>query len=209
MVIDKTRLVLAGSTLLLAASLWLPLWSTRMEAPQYRGEEALQVQVCAGAVSGDVKEIETLSQYIGVRLPLDAPELRAVPWVLGLLCVVAVIAALAPLGTQRKVAGVLFGLMLAVILSAAALAQYRLYTLGHHRGHTPLARVHDFTPPILGSIRVENFHVHMGIGLGGWAFLAALVLTGAVALSRRPRRTTDARTVAAAEPPAQLHPTKG
>ena len=163
----------------------------------------------ATEVSGDVKEIETLNQYIGVRLPLEAPELRIVPWVLGLLCVVALIAALAPLGTQRRMAGALFGLMLATILSAATLAQYRLYALGHHRGHTPLARVHDFTPPILGSIRIENFHVHMSIGLGGWAFLAALLLTGAVALSRGPRRTIDARKAAAAEPPARLRPAKG
>ena len=49
----------------------------------------------------------------------------------------------------------------------------------------------------------------MSIGLGGWAFLAALVLTGAVALSRRPRRTGAAARRDAAEPPARLHPAKG
>ncbi len=206
---EKARLLLVGAGLLLAMSLWLPLWSTRMEAPQYHGDEALEVQVYSTAVAGDVKEIETLNQYIGVRLPLDAPELRAVPWVLGLLCAVAWIAALVPLGTQRKVASILFGAMLATILSAGALAQYRLYALGHHRGHTPLARVHDFTPPILGSIQIENFHVHMSIGLGGWAFLAALVLTAVAALSRRPRRTNAASEVDAAEPPASLHAAKG
>jgi copper chaperone NosL len=206
---EKTRLLLAGAGLLLGLSLWLPLWATRLEAPQYRGDEALRVQIYSTAVAGDVKEIETLNQYIGVRLPLDAPELRAVPWVLGLLCAVALTAALAPLGMQRKLAGVLFGLMLATTLSAAALAQYRLYALGHHRGHTPLARVHDFTPPLLGSIQIENFHVHTSIGLGGWAFLAALALTAAVVLSRRPRRPTAASGVSAAEPPAQMHPAKG
>jgi hypothetical protein len=207
MALDKTRLVLAGSTLLLVASLWLPLWSTRMEAPQYRGDEALKVQVYATAVSGDVKEIETLNQYIGVHLPLDAPELRVVPWVLGLLCVVALIAVLAPRRSQRKVAGVLLGLMLTTIVSAAALAQYRLYALGHHRGHTPLARVHDFTPPILGSIQIENFHVHMSIGLGGWTFLAAVGLAAAAVLPQR-RRTGAACTATRAEH-AALHPVKG
>jgi hypothetical protein len=206
---DASRWLLGGAVLLLATSLWLPLWSIRMEAPQYRGEEALTVQLYSTAIAGDVKEIETLNQYIGVRLPLDAPELRAVPWVIGLLCIVASIAALAPLGARRKVAGALLGLMLATVLSAAALAQYRLYSLGHHRGHTPLARVHDFTPPILGSIRIENFQVHMGIGLGGWAFLGALALTGAVALSRRPRRSPDALEVSGTEPSARFHPSKG
>lgn len=204
----KTRLLLGGAVLMLATSFWLPLWSTRMEAPQYRNEDALQVRVYAGAVSGDVKEIETLNQYIGVRLPLDAPELRAVPWVLGLLCALALMAALAPLRMQRKAAGVLFGLMLVTILAAAGLAQYRLYALGHHRGHTPLARVEDFTPPVLGSVQIENFHVHMSIGLGGWTFLAALALTGAVALPGRPR-LRNPRREDAAEPSAQLHPTKG
>jgi hypothetical protein len=200
MAIDKMRLLLAGSALLLAAALWLPLWSTRMESPQYRGEDALQVQVYATAVSGDVKEIETLNQYIGVHLPLDAPELRVVPCVLGLLCLVALFAVVASPGGRRKVAGVLLGLMLAAIVTAAALAQYRLYALGHHRGHTPLARVHDFTPPILGSIQIENFHVHMSIGLGGWAFLAALGLTGAAVLPQRRRRTGAPCKAATADP---------
>ena len=179
-----------------------------MESPQYRGEEALQVQVYATAVAGNIREIETLNQYIGVHLPLDAPELRVVPWVLGLLCVVALIAVFAPPGGRRKVAGVLLSLMLTTIVAAAALAQYRLYALGHHRGHTPLAQVHDFTPPILGSIQIENFHVHMSIGLGGWSFLGALGLAGAAVLPQR-RRTGAGCKVTTADAPAQLHPVKG
>jgi hypothetical protein len=193
---EKTRLLLAGAGLLLAMSLWLPLWSTRMEAPQYRGDEALTVQLYATAVAGNVKEIETLNQYIGVRLPLDAPELRAVPWALGTLCLLAWLSALAPPRMQRQAAGTLLGLMLATMLTAASLAQYRLYALGHHRGHTPLARVPDFTPPILGSLQIENFHVHMSIGLGGWAFLGALAATAAVVLSRRRRSVVGARDAA-------------
>jgi hypothetical protein len=200
----KTRLLLAGAGLLLAASLWLPLWSTRMDAPQYHGEEALTVRLYATAVAGDVKEIETLNQYIGVRLPLDAPELRAVPWVLGALCLGAWLSALAPPGVRRRAAGTLSALMLATLLAAASLAQYRLYALGHDRGHTPLARVPDFTPPILGSLQIENFHVHMSIGPGGWAFLGALVLAAAVALSRGPRSVAGASTAGADRPLAHL-----
>ncbi len=201
----RARLALAGSTLLLATSLLLPLWSTRMESPQYRGDEALEVQVYATSVAGDVREIETLNQYIGVHLPLDVPELRVVPWVLGLLCVVALAAVLAPSGARRRIAAVLVGLMLATVAAAAALAQYRLYALGHHRGHTPLARVPDFTPPILGSIQIENFHLHMSIGLGGWAFLVALGLAGLAVFPRRRR----AREACEAASGAALHHVKG
>ncbi len=169
---------------LLALTLALPLWSTHMEAPQYREDEALEVAVYAGRVSGDIGEIELLNEYIGVHLNLDTPELKASPWVLGgfVALALASVAASGPL--RRRLVLVLCTVMLAVTIGGAALLQYRLYQMGHDRGDSIMARIPDFTPPILGTKKIANFTTTMSLGSGGWAYVAALVLA---AWSVRPR----------------------
>ncbi len=182
------RVVLAAVAVLLAIALLAPLWITRMEAPQYRDEEILEVRVSAGRVEGDIHEIDLLNQYVGVHLPLDTPELAAAPWLLGGLLVFAVIgAALAP-GHQRTVAWLLLGAMLLVAVGGFGLLQYRLWEMGHVRDKSIFEGVPDFTPPVLGSKKIANFTVYMSLGLGGWAFGLALVLVGATAWSSSPRR---------------------
>jgi hypothetical protein len=146
-----------------------------MEAPQYRNEEALRVAVYAGRVRGDVSEIQTLNQYVGVSLPLDTPELHATPWVLGALWIATLVAWRLPSGA-RKPATLLLGLaMTAAALGGGAALQYRLYQMGHVRTHSILEGVPDFTPPVLGSAKIANFTVHMSLGAGGWCYGLALL----------------------------------
>ncbi len=170
------RPVFVTVAMLLVATLALPLWSTRMEAPQYKGDEALEVEVYAGRVQGDIDEIELLNQYVGVHLPLGTPELVAAPWVLGSFLLIALIAVALPLTQRRRVAVVLSIVMLGVILGGATVLQYRLYQMGHQRSPTIMNGVDDFTPPILGSKKIANFTVYMNLGIGAWAYLAALLL---------------------------------
>lgn len=172
------RRLLIGATALLIGALLLPLWSTRMEAPQYRGPEALEIKVYAGRVLGDIREIELLNQYVGVHLPLDTPELKATPWVLGTLFALALASVIVRAEARRSIAAILLVLMLAVVLGGTASLQYRLYQMGHDRSHSIMARVPDFTPPILGSKRIANFTVYMSLGAGAWAYAGAMFLTG-------------------------------
>lgn len=175
------RLLLLAAAGLVGVALSEPLWSTRMEAPQYKGEEALHVDVYAGRIEGDLREIRTLNQYIGVNLRTDLPELRAAPWLLGALLALTLLVALAPPSRLRRGAAWLAGLAVVGLLGAAVDAEYRLYQLGHNRGHTPFARVEDFTPPLLGTAKIANFHVHTGLDAGGWSLLAAIALTAGAA----------------------------
>jgi len=191
------RAALAGSAILIAATLALPLWSTRMEAPQYRGEEALEVTVYAGRVHGDLDEIELLNQYVGVHLPLDTPELAAAPWVLGVFLIVALVGLTLPIEARRRTTLGLSILMVAVLLGGGALLQYRLYQMGHERSATIMEGVPDFTPPLLGSKKIANFTAYMSLGAGSWAYVGALLFA---ALSTRQPPTRSAATPSAAEP---------
>ena len=179
------RPALAGTAILLAASLALPLWSTRMEAPQYRGDEVLEVDVYAGRVHGDIDEIELLNQYVGVHLPLDTPELAAAPWILGLFMAISLVALALPAAPRRRAALALCLLMATAVVGGGVLLQYRLYQMGHERSPTIMQGVPDFTPPLLGSKKIANFTAYMSLGVGAWAYLGALVL--AAWSTRRPR----------------------
>lgn len=171
------RRILSGCVAaLLAVVLLTPLWSTRMESPQYRGDEALHVYLRLNRVEGDLHEIELLNQYVGVNMPLDAPELRIAPWWTGAVLVLALAAALVPAAYRRRVVVASFVLMVAGIVAGVASLQHRLYEMGHDRTRSPFARIDDFTPPLLGHQKVANFEVTTRPEAGGWALAGAFVL---------------------------------
>jgi hypothetical protein len=183
--LSNQKLLLAAAVLL-AASLFLPLWSAHMESPQYRDEEALEVRVYPGRIEGDLAEIETLNQYVGVALPLDTPELRASPWILGGLLLAVLLALLLPRRARTWAALVLAVAAVGVAALGGVRLQYRLYEMGHSRGESILEGVPDFTPPLLGTARIANFTARMSLGAGALAYgLSAALLLLAFFAGRR------------------------
>lgn len=68
----------AAAALLVVLGVIWPLWRTLLYFPQYP-EGPLQVVAYAGALKGDLAELETLNHYIGVSFPTNVPELAVVP----------------------------------------------------------------------------------------------------------------------------------
>ena len=64
------------SAALLFASLKMPVWQMRLEAPQYKDEEALKVKVYPSALKGDLNELTVLNSYIGVHIPIGRDRIR-------------------------------------------------------------------------------------------------------------------------------------
>src|SRR5262245_55551476 len=58
-------LALGLAGLLLAASIYLPYWKMTLLAPQY--PDGLRVQAHLDRLTGDVREIDGLNHYIGMR----------------------------------------------------------------------------------------------------------------------------------------------
>ena len=179
----RRRLFLAAAVLVAAAA-WLPYWGFLMSAPQYP-DESLTLQVSHRGIEGDVQEVETLQQYIGVRFPRELPELEWLPMaMMGL-------AALLALGgfTGAGAAGRLLGwtgvvLFVALLVVSAATVQQRLYDVGHDRDPgAPITAVKDFTPRLFGPTKVGNFTVWSFPHVGGVALVAAMTL--ALAGARR------------------------
>jgi hypothetical protein len=188
----KTRLIYIAAAALVAAALALPLWGFAMSAPQYPGE-TLHLQISRTGISGDVHEISALQKYIGVRFPTELPELTWVTSAIGGLAFLLLVAAVAGTNTAARVYRTGCALaMVALLLASAAAVQARLYEAGHERDpQAPLRSVRDFTPPLVGPVKVGNFTVWSYPHLGAVALLAAAALS--VVGTRRSTRP-DGRT---------------
>jgi len=182
----------------LALSVKLPLWHLRMEAPQYREEEALRVNVYAGAMKGDLREITVLNQYIGVHIPRVLPQSKWLPAALLAAAVLGVLASTLP-GAFRRSGLALVSLTLAGAVAFAVFqAGQQMHDIGHKRdAHTKLARVQDFDPPFLGTAKVAQFTLTAWFGTAAYLIGAAIALqAGAAALGDRIRRKDSTGSVA-------------
>lgn len=168
-------LIAAAAT---AGAVVLPLWGFAMSAPQYP-DETLHLQVTRAGIAGDVHEVETLQHYIGVRFPTDLPELTwAVRAIIG-LTVAFVLAAVVGDGRGARLYRLLCATaVVAFLITSAVAVQVRLYQVGHEREpRAPIRAIRDFTPPLVGPVKVGNFTV--------WSYphVGAILLLGAAALS--------------------------
>jgi hypothetical protein len=183
------------SAVLLLVSLKLPLWQMRLEAPQYRGKEALHIAVHPNALRGDLRELSVLNQYIGVHVPPTLPQFKWLPAALIAGAVLAICASLAPIRIRRLALIVSSLALIAALASAAVQARSQIYNIGHNRDqHTPLVGVQDFTPPFLGTTKIAQFEVSSRFGLGAWLIGGALALQlGAAWLSGISKLTSTAK----------------
>lgn len=178
----RVRVLLVTAAALTAASLLLPIWGVRMTAPQYP-DEALMLRIDRNGIGGDVQEVETLQQYIGVRFPAAMPELDWLPVVVLALAVLLLTGAAAGRGRAARGLRVVTVALFAVFLAgSAALVQKRLYDVGHDRDpNAPIKAVKTFTPPIVGPARVGNFTVWSFPHAGALSLLTGALLAGAAA----------------------------
>ncbi len=177
---------------LLLVSLKLPLWQMRMQAPQYRDEEALKIAVHPNAFRGDMRELTVLEQYIGVHIPPTLPQFKWLPGALIAGAILGMVAVLLPLAIRRRALIVVVIALTATFSLAAVQAMAQMHDIGHNRDqHTILVGVKDFTPPFLGTTKIAQFEVSSRFGLGGWLIGAALALQLGAAWSSKRRNQSN------------------
>jgi hypothetical protein len=176
------RRLFFAAAVLVAAAAWLPYWGFLMSAPQYP-DESLTLQISHRGIGGDVQEVTTLQQYIGVKFPEQLPELEwLVPAMMGLAVVLALAGVAGADLAGRLVRWTSVALFVALLAASARIMQDRLYAVGHERDRSaPITAVKDFTPRLIGPTKVGNFTVWSFPHVGGLALVLALTLaaTGA------------------------------
>jgi hypothetical protein len=185
------RLVYLAAAFMTAAALAAPLWGFAMSAPQYP-DETLHLQVVRTGIVGDVHEVSTLQRYIGVRFPTDLPELTWATRTIVVFAALLIVAAFTGAGRPGRAYRMGCAVALLMFLAAsAAVVQKRLYQVGHDRDpNSPIRAVHNFTPPLVGPVKVGNFTVWSFPHVGAALLLAAATLS-IVGLRIQTDRTPD------------------
>lgn len=160
-----------------------PLWRISMKAPQY--PKGLSMDIYAHKVEGghggkDIKEINTLNHYIGMKT-IDRAELTDLDWIpfaLGVLFLLTL--RCAAIGNVRSLVD------LAVItgyISVFAFGRfvYKLYAYGHNLDPSAPITVKPFTPAIFGTKQIANFETTSFPQLG--SIMMGVFVTGIIVVT--------------------------
>jgi hypothetical protein len=169
------RLLLVSAAVLLAATLAAPLWNLTMFAPQY--PDGLRMDIYAHTLQGgrngqDVKEINVLNHYIGMRdlTNEDFTEFKWMPFAIGVLALIALRSAV-----QGTMASLVDSFVLFAYFGAFSLWSFahKMYVYGHNLAPGAPVKVAPFSPPVFGYQQIANFEVYSYPRAGSYVMLAA------------------------------------
>jgi len=167
--------VLAVARVLLLCSIFVPYWYMELDAPQY--PDGLYVTAYVNHLEGDVKEINGLNHYIGMR-PLE--EAARHERTLAVWLIVGMFLLIEGAAFVHTKWALLLALP-AILFPVGFLAdlQFWLAHFGQNLNpEAPLsAAVKPFTPTILGEGGIGQFKTYAEAGLGLWLASAGSVLT--------------------------------
>jgi len=175
--------LLTVAAALLLASVLLPYWELTLHAPQY--PQGLHVTAYLNRLEGDVREIDGLNHYIGMR-PLEeaAPIEKSLSVMAVVVTVLLVVAAVA---VHTRWAALLA--LPALLFPALFLADLQYWLANFGRNLDPRApfssSVKPFIPPVLGEGMVGQFRTTAGPGTGLWLAMVAAVCVAAALYSHR------------------------
>lgn len=167
----KTLSITAGVFFLV--SMALPLWEVAMKAPTYP-ERALSIRVYSYKVEGDIDEWNRVGKLVGVKVPPPVPDIAYtfIPVVILALALFAFVSAF-----KRNVAPFVVILSCFFIFFLSAWAQYSLYLFGHNLDpNRPLKYFNEFTPPIIGIIRLGNIRTYHFPHMGSFFYAFATLM---------------------------------
>lgn len=185
-----SRLLVVIAALLLLIAFFFPLWNMTFYSNQYT--DGLVLNIYAYELEGgktpnrdDLREINSLNHYIGMRplLEADFGEFTWLPFAIGGLILLALRAAV--LGKMSKLVDI-FVIFVYFSLYSFFSFYHRLYTYGHNLDPTAAIKVQPFTPPIFGTQEVGNFTVYSYPDIASYAFGAfGILLLAAIILAWR------------------------
>jgi hypothetical protein len=189
----RSRVLILVAVIALIPAFVFPLWNMRFTSNQYL--DGLSLNIYSHKLEGgktpardDLREINALNHYIGMRPLLDSDfsEFVWIPFVIGALAVLALRAMV--IGKMSNLVDVF------VIFTYFGLFSFwsfynRLYAYGHNLDPTAAIKVAPFTPPLIGRQVVGNFTVTSTPGVASFALVAfALLLLTAIFLSRKAKQ---------------------
>ena len=170
-----TKILLSVLGIGLVISIFVPIWSIYLSAPQY--PEGLAMFIHADKVSGEYEIINGLNHYIGMK-EIHADEFwefKILPFALGLFAVLCFLAAFL---NSRKILYTLTGIYLLFGVGFVIDFWRWLYDYGHNLN--PHAAIivpgMSYQPPLVGYKQLLNFEVWSYPNIGGGIMIATGVI---------------------------------
>lgn len=195
-----SRVSLILASILLAVSIFVPIWKIDLDAPQY--PEGLGLLIYANRLGGDVEIINGLNHYIGMKT-LHAEEFiefTVLPYIIGAYALLSLLTAI--LGRKK----ILYSLLaLFVLFGIVAMVDFWRWEYEYGHNLDPNAAIivpgMAYQPPLIGFKQLLNFGAYSIPDIGGWLFigsgllmvLATLIETGT--LNRLRQRKSQAALV--------------
>lgn len=171
--LSKKLLIIAS--VLLIISLFVPIWSIYLDAPQY--PEGLSLQIWAHKIAGDVDIINGLNHYIGMKTlhTDDFIEFTILPYIIGAYALLFLIAAKV---AKRKFLYFMLGAF--IVFGIAAMVDFWLWEYNYGHNLDPNAAIivpgMAYQPPLIGFKQLLNFGAFSIPNIGGWLFVSAGLL---------------------------------
>jgi len=182
-------LILIGVVLLIPVYL-VPMYQMTLVSNQF--PDGLELHIYASKLEGgktanrdDLREINTLNHYIGMRplLESDFSEFKWLPLAVGVFALLALRALV--IGKMSKLVDIVVLFVYFGLFSFWSFYQ-RLHDYGHNLDPTAAVKVKPFTPPLFGTHQIANFTVTNMPEAGSYLMVAfALFLILAVWHSAR------------------------
>jgi len=159
---------------LLVSSIFLPYWRLTLHAPQY--PKGLTVQAYVNRIEGDVREIDGLNHYIGMRPLNEAAAFEKSISVYGIIGLALLI--LAAIFVHSRWAALLA--LPALLLPAIFLLDLQFWLANFGQNLDPKAplssSIDPFIPPVLGEGVIAQFSTWAVPDVGLWVATAASLL---------------------------------
>lgn len=184
------------ASLLVLSSIKLPYWSIWIAAPQY--PKGLVVTTFVTGAKGDVREVDGLNHYIGMRPLGEAAPLERKIAVPGISAIAACLFVLAFLKKKWALVLLLPALALPFVFAGDLYWWLRDYGLNLDPKAALSSSVKPFIPPLFGAGRIAQFHVIASFKIGWYMALLGGVL-GSIAAYLRHRKPKQLEPVRKAE----------
>ena len=169
----RAGLVLGAA--LLAASPAYPYWEMRLLAPQY--PKGLAVAGYPDRIAGDVKEIDGLNHYIGMRPLGEAATFERAASVWMIIAMFLLVEGAAVIHSRWAVLLALPAVTFPIGFLVDLHYWMRTFGLNLNPDAPLSAAVKPFVPTVLGEGGIGQFKTFAELGIGYWLAVAAAVLT--------------------------------
>ncbi len=167
-----------AATAILVASIFMPYWHMRLNAPQY--PSGLNLTVYIDHLEGDISEIDGLNHYIGMAPLKNAASIERQLAPIAMTVIVLLVAATAFIHRKWFAPMILPAVLLPVIFLGDMYYWLRSYGQGLDPRAALSNAVKPFTPTLLGHGVIGQFSTDAAVGPGFWmsAVTSIFILVG-------------------------------